>query len=325
MTSLVTRLREFTPADYGAWTAGSNRCYPDYPWSVEEMRHEDDVFDRTRFFTLRLVAEEDGDLVGGVHVHHKPSRFHPDRYSFDLWVVPDARRRGYGTALYDAAVATLRGRNALAATGGVKESMTDGVAFMRKRGWQEVKRDWESRLRVAGFDFAKFASADERIAKEGIRVSTLMAERAQDPEAEARAYELTEELRKDVPATDPATAETIEEWRAHWIGAPSFIADAFFVAIGRDGRWLGMSNLERSVDDPTFAWQGLTGVRREERGRGIAMALKLRTVHYAQGMGVDHIKTWNDQRNRPMLSINEAMGFEKQPAWIALELRMREA
>jgi hypothetical protein len=41
-------------------------------------------------------------------------------------------------------------------------------------------------------------------------------------------------------------------------------------------------------------------------------------------MGVDHIKTWNDQKNRPMLSINEAMGFEKQPAWIAVEKRLRD-
>jgi predicted GNAT superfamily acetyltransferase len=101
------------------------------------------------------------------------------------------------------------------------------------------------------------------------------------------------------------------------------MADAFFIAVDRDGRWVGMSNLERQLEDPTFVWQGLTGTLREDRGRGIAMALKLRTVTFAQRMGVDHIKTWNDQRNRPMLSINEAMGFEKQPAWIAIELALR--
>lgn len=324
MKTTSTHVREFTPADYEAWVAASNRAYPDYPWSVTEMRHQDESFDRSRFFKLRLVAEEDGVLVGGVETGHRPSRFHPDRYSFEVWVAPDRRRRGHGSALYEAALAALRERNALAATGGVKESMADGVEFMRRRGWVEVKRDWESRLQVAGFDFKKFASAETRMLAEGIRITTLAEEAAGDPEAERRAFALVDVLRYDVPATDPATPETFEEWRAaHGSGSPSFLDDAFFIAIDRDGRWLGMSNLEKSLEDPTFVWQGLTGVLRDARGRGIAMALKLRTVAYAQKMGVDHIKTWNDQQNRPMLAINEAMGFEKQPAWIALELRLR--
>jgi len=325
VNSTVARVRDFAPADYEAWVAASNRCYPDYSWTVKEMRHHDDAFDRTRYFMARLVAEEEGVLVGGLDVHHRPGRFHPDRYAWDLWVLPDKRRRGHGSALYDAGIEMLRERKALAAGTGVKESMEEGVSFAAKRGWVEVRRDWESRLVVAGFDFGKFAGADGRIAKEGVRITTLADEMRKDAGALRRAFELVDVLRADVPSTDPVTPVTFEEWDlTHGSGSPTFIADAFFVAIDRDGRWVGMSNLERQLEDPTFVWQGLTGVRREDRGRGIAMALKLRTVTYAQGMGVDHIKTWNAQQNRPMLRINEAMGYEKQPAWIALELRLRE-
>ena len=323
MTAAAATLRAFTPADYEGYVAGSNACYPDYPLSVAEMRHGVESFDTARFFTARHVMEEDGRVVGGVHVNHKPGRFHPDRYGFDLWVVPEARRRGHGSRLYDVAIGQLMARNALAVTTGVKESMTDGVWFLEKRGWVEIKRDWESRLRVAGFDFAKFASANDRVAKDGIRITNLAEEGRRDAEAERKAYELVAEVRRDVPATDAATDESFEEWRTRWTKSPTFIPEAFFVAIDRNGRWLGLSNLERQVEDPTFVWQGLTGTRREARGRGVAMALKLRTVEHAQRMGVEHIKTWNDQKNRPMLAINEAMGFEKQPAWIALEKRFR--
>jgi mycothiol synthase len=319
----VTRLRAFTDDDYPAWVAGSNACYPDYPWSVEEARHDDEKWDHDRFFKTRIVAEEDGHMVGAVELYHKPSRFHPDRYGFDVWVLPDRRRRGHGSALHDAAVKLLRERNALAATAGVKESMTDGVEFTKKRGWVEVKRDWESRLVVAGFDFDKFAGAAERLAAQDVRIATYADELARDPGAPQKAYELVDLVRRDVPATDEPTDVTFEEWKKDWLDSPSFLPDAFYVAIDRDGHWLGMSNLQRSIEDPTFIWQGLTGVRREARGRGLAMALKLMTVRYAQRLGVDHIKTWNDQKNQPMLAINVAMGFARQPAWLGMELRLR--
>lgn len=32
--------------------------------------------------------------------------------------------------------------------------------------------------------------------------------------------------------------------------------------------------------------------------------------------GVREIRTWNDQRNQPMLAVNESLGFVKRPAWI---------
>jgi GNAT superfamily N-acetyltransferase len=323
MTITTSRLRAFTDADYPAWVAGANLCYPDYPWSVEEARHDDDKWDHDRFFKKRIVAEEDGRMVGAVELYHRPSRFHPDRYGFDVWVLPDRRRHGHGGALHDAAVAILRERNALAATAGVKETMTDGVEFTKKRGWVEIKRVWESRLTVAGFDFDKFAGAAERVTAQGIRISTYADELARDPHAAHKAYELTDHCRRDVPAMDAPTDVTFEEWKKDWTDAPSFLADAFFVAIDGQGRWLGMSNLQRSIEDPSFIWQGLTGVRREARGEGLAMALKLMTVRYAQRLGVDHIETWNDQRNQPMLAINVAMGFARQPAWIGLELGLR--
>ena len=318
-TSPKTTVRPSTPADYPALVAIGKASYPDYGETVEEWRHWDETWDHSKYFKLRLVAEESGRIVGYGQVNHMRWAFIPTKYRIDLTVLPELRGRGHGTALYDELASAVIERKGRALGAAAKESMADGVRFLTKRGYREVKRDWESRLFVKSFDFARFATADDRIAKQGIRITTLAEEMQRDPAALQKAFELNEECRMDVPSVDPPTRHTFEEFRREDIDAPNALLDAFFLAIGTDGRYLGVSNMFRSLDDPTFIWQGITGVRRDARGKGIAIALKLRTVRYAIDNGIEHIKTWNDVHNRPMLSINEALGFAKQPAWISYE------
>src|SRR5438552_5023917 len=49
------------------------------------------------------------------------------------------------------------------------------------------------------------------------------------------------------------------------IEAPNALPEAYFIAIDRDGRYQGVSNMFAALDDPSFLWQGLTGVRRAAR------------------------------------------------------------
>jgi mycothiol synthase len=314
-----TSLRPFSPNDYEATIAVNRASYPDYRESLAEWRHWDDTWDAKKYFKARLVAEDGGRVVGWGQLSHTPWAFVPDKYRVDVTVLPDFRRRGHGSALHDDLVAIARGRHASALQAAARESHLDGVAFLTRRAYQERKRDWESRLFVRKLDFSRFATADERVERAGIRITSLAAEREKDEEALRKAYEVTEECSADVPSIDPHTRRPYEDWLKNAIEAPNALPDAYFIAIDREGRYLGVSNMFAALDDPTFLWQGLTGVRRGARGRGIAMALKLRTVHYALDKGVEHIKTWNDQYNRPMLAINEALGFEQQPAWITYE------
>ena len=317
-------MREATPADYPALVAIGKSSYPDYAETVEEWRHWDKTWDHDKYFKLRVVALDGDRVVGYGQVNHMRWAFVPTKYRVDVTVVPSERRRGHGTALYDELVAAVTKRGGHTVAAAAKESMTDGVRFLSKRGYREVKRVWESRLFVDGFDFARFATADDRVAGQGIRIATLADEMQRDPAALQKAFDVNEDCRMDIPSVDPPTRHTFDEFRRDDVDAPNALLDAFFIAIDKDGgRYLGVSNMFRSLDDPTFLWQGITGVRRDARGKGIAMALKLRTVRYAIDRGVEHIKTWNDQKNRAMLAINEAMGFEKQPAWIAFELKLR--
>jgi GNAT superfamily N-acetyltransferase len=54
------------------------------------------------------------------------------------------------------------------------------------------------------------------------------------------------------------------------------------------------------------------------RGRGIARALKLKTVEWAREHGVEFIFTANDAQNQRMLSINSSLGYRPLPASIDL-------
>jgi ribosomal protein S18 acetylase RimI-like enzyme len=318
-TSQRTIVRPATPADYPALVAIGTASYPDYGESIEEWRYRDKTWDHSKYFKLRLVALDAGRIVGYGLVNHMREAFVPTKYLLDITVLPEDRRRGHGTALYDALVAAVAERGGRTVAASAKESMTDGVRFLTKRGYREVKRDWESRLFVRGFDFSRFATADARVTKQGIRVVTLADEMRRDPAALQKAWELIEDCRMDIASVDPRTHQTFDEFRHDDIDAPNALPDAFFIAIDNDGRYLGVANLFLSLDDPTFLWHGITGVRREARGRGIAMALKLRTIRYAIDRGVEHIKTWNNIHNARMLAINEAVGFAKQPAWVSYE------
>ena len=316
-------VREFTPADYDRYVELTNRSYPDYGWTVKEVRHDDEGWDHSRWFKAPLVAESGGRVIGSAEAAHSRGRFHPDNYQVDVTVDPDERRRGAGGALYARLEAALRERNAHLARGATKESMADGVRFLEAHGYQELRRDWESRLDVQAFDETPFLGAYARIIEQGIRLTTLAVELARDRDAALRsAYDLREECRADVPSPDPATPADFGLFLKELEG-PTALPDAYIVAIGPDGRWLGQSDLWASLADPSFLWQGLTGVRREARGKGIAMALKLEGVRYAKAHGKREIKTWNAQVNRPMLRINEAMGFVKQPAWVQFEKDLR--
>lgn len=347
-TQVAMTVRPFRDDDFGPVARMGTAAFPDEPWSEAEMRHADAGWDHGRFEMVRVIAEDaQGSVVGYGRFNHMPWQFHPRKYALWLLVDPARRRQGIGGALYAHVLDALRARQATTVRTFVgNETEIASVAFLTRRGFVEVQRGWESRLDVGAFDFSRFAGAAERVAQQGIVITTLAALRARDPEAVRAAYDLFVEAGSDTPAVDPVTPEPFGQWVATNVESPKALLDAFFVAVasgqsvsasgsgersGRAGggfdpmhapdgdRYVGLSQLHRRLEQPDVLQQELTAVRREYRGRGIAMALKLHTVAYARAHGYREIRTGNDIRNRPMLRINEALGFVKQPAWIGFE------
>lgn len=312
--SAVT-LRPFEKSDYSAYAAIGNECYPDYGWTVEELMHFDADWQPEGYFKRRIIAEENGAPVAYSDVANARGQFVPQNYRLEVMVRPSARRRGIGLRLFEDAVAVLRARQAHWVRMDGKESDPATPAFARHVGLAELRRDWESRLDVASFDPAPFGSAVKRIVDAGMRLTTLADEMKTDPEAVRKAWVVHEQARVDVPSLDPPTPSPYERYEQEVLRAPFALPEAHFLAI-RDGRYVGESAMGKEGTDPGVIYQHLTAVLREERGKGVAMALKLKTIEYAKAAALREIRTWNASVNRPMLAINEALGFVKQPAWI---------
>ena len=330
---MTVRLRPFTTDDYPAVIDVFNRIYADSPRSLEGALHWESRWEADKYFRERLVAEdESGRVVGSGWLTHLPWQFSPDSYGLGIEVDPVRQRQGVGSALYEALLETARRREARLVRADAKESKPESLAFLMHRGFEEVQRAWESRLDVSGFDFSAFATAEPRVREQGLTITTLGVELDAAGGAETSAgdavlralYALDAECTADEPSYQPITMTPYERWRTDKLASPTFLPDASFLM--KDGdRYVGLSELGKNLVLPHVLQQHFTAVARSHRGRGVAMALKVTGVRYAKERGYTEIRTDNNTRNRPMLRINEAMGFVKQPVEIELAKRLQPA
>lgn len=309
-------------ADYGALTALQNAVWPDFPSTVEEWRHRDETRD-PRYLFCRFVAEVQGRMVAVGHYCEPWWSMEPGKYHLEIDVHPDSRRRGIGSALYDRFMADLAESQPTKLTANTRENQVEAVQFLTRRGFKPVMRAPVSYLDVASFDPAPFAAYPAAVREQNIVVRPLSEITPVDPDWKRKFWELEWELLQDVPTPEPLTKMPLEVFERRTFESPNFVPEAQYIALDGD-EWVGMSGLWRSEAAPHMLYTGLTGVVRSHRRRGIAMALKLRAIHFAGQYGATTIETDNEEGN-PMYQINLKLGFEPQPAWVDFEKKLGEA
>jgi GNAT superfamily N-acetyltransferase len=316
--TLSLEMREFEPTDYPRLLEIYNANYPDYARSVEEWRTRDESVDRSKYYLQRYTFLENKATVGFGDLSHVTDMFHPQKFWINIFVDPPSQGRGIGSSMYERLSGELRKLKAVAAWAGSKEDLPRLTEFYQRRGFAEKLKVWESRLNIRTMDLARFREYPEKALRQGITFTTLATERDKGPDSLRKLHELVQLISADMPSPAPFTPISYEQWEAFELRNPSLLPEGYMIA--KDGsKYVGLSTVWRIDQEPTGLVQGNTGVRREYRGRGIAVALKLKVIDFARRNGYEKMKTWNASNNAPMLAVNTKLGFKREVGWITLE------
>jgi GNAT superfamily N-acetyltransferase len=210
---------------------------------------------------------------------------------FGVRVDPGFRRRGIGTELHEQGLAHIRSLGRSRAVTMFVET-DEAVSFATARGWREVRAE-------------VFASLDPRTVMERPDSSTQLEPVGELDPREVHAVD--EEATRDMPSFEAIEAIPFDDWRALAWDNPLFTREGSFGAIV-DGRVVALSLIFADAGTAR-AFSIFTGTLRPYRGRGLARAVKLATVHWAAVNGITQLVTTNDETNAPMLAVNRRLGY----------------
>jgi ribosomal protein S18 acetylase RimI-like enzyme/RimJ/RimL family protein N-acetyltransferase len=313
-------IRPFEDRDYPAIAEVLKAAWPDEAHSEAALREEDDHAPNIKWG--RFVAEVEGQVVGEGEYTQFEGMYHPQKFAAWVTVKPMFRSQGIGKALYRQVLAALQPHDPISILSSTREDQPHALAWLKKLGFAEKMRYWESRLDVVGFDFTPWAGRMEAVEAAGFALKSLKELEA-DKEHRQKLYDLWLEARQDVPRPEEMSEVSFEDYCKWVFESRYYLPEAHFVAIDKTtGQYVALSTLWKTDGD--YLSTGLTGTRRAYRRKGLALALKLKGIRFAKAYGTKEIRTGNETGNRAMLAINEALGFVKQPAWIDYVLTLQE-
>lgn len=291
---MIAVRRAESDADLEAWRRVRIAVVPN-----ERAQTVDELREALTPTQLYLLAELDGRVAGSDVAGRSDLA---GQGFLSPRVLPEARRRGVGTALLRELAEHVQ-RHGFDRAGAMLDD-TASLAFVERFGFREVDRDVEQ-VRAIG---------DEAWPEPppGIEVVSL----AERPELFERAYhELALEAFRDFPLDRPIEI-SLEDWNREWQVWP----EGSFFALA-DGELVGMAGLIRDDDRPGRAENSLSAVRRDWRRRGVASLLKRTVLAWAAANGLQEVYTWTQNGNAAMRVVNERLGYETRS--VAIRVRGR--
>lgn len=281
----------------------------DRPYGAREKRAE--FLDDAQYVDIvALLARDDAGVVVGTGHIEFPLRDNLNLAYVGVNVVAGHRRRGHGTALAEAFAALARehGRSTLFAEARwpADQERSGNTRFAEARGFRLDQTDAHRVLFLP-------ATMPDAPVEDGY---TLHTWRGRCPEEWLDQYAvLLSLIVQEAPSGDyPLENEFFDAARIRSDeellrrqGRLMQVA----VAVSAEGVLAGHTQLVFPEADPHDVYQWDTLVLGEHRGHGLGLALKVHAMESAKDLlvGRRHVHTYNAVANRPMIAVNELMGF----------------
>ena len=315
-------IRPFHPtdADYVAFVAVNNACWPDNPKTADEEKHAD-ANRNPDHFLQRVVGEHSGEIVATGECGATFWLDEPDQYYWHFNFLPEYANRGYEQQMYDYLMTILVRQNPCQFFVGMRDDKVQQIQFIEARGYHLIQTEPTSYLDVAAFDDAPFLDIMTHVQQMDIQFFSVRHLQQIDADWLLKLWNLQWAIKQDVPRAGQATREPFATFKQRVNDPHQYDANAHFVAVHQAkgeahtvGDYIGMTRLTYNKVDPTIGATHLTGVVRNFRRKGIATALKVHAIRTARAQGVRRINTMNNETN-PMLNLNLRLGFQPGPAW----------
>lgn len=302
-------IREVTDSDWEA-VANLRNIYLPQKTTGELQRRRNSEVDGENF-QCRVAADDGGNLLGYCRTSYR-SADPAGLFRISLFVDPSTTGRGVGRRLLSESEAFANENGAACLVGSVEAVCDRGMKFAREAGFEPIQHLFWSRLDLSGFNPAPFLEGVDRLRAQGYEFLTF-AEFPDTDDRWDRLYSLDTAADPDAPGSENWGLGTRDEYRKRLQAAHGHSESGILLALYQ-GDWVGMHIVNASVTPGEVATD-FTGVRREHRGKGLALALKTLGVQHAQSIGGRVLVTSNDERNAPMLAVNRKLGFVAEPGF----------
>ena len=284
------RIRSAVGDDADAVTAVRRAVYSYKVMSPAATRHMITAPAPSERF-LALVAESGGELVAlgtaGLNIWTSE----PGQSNVSIYVHPDHRKQGIGSALADRLHQHLGEVGAVRARAFVHP---DGLEFARNRVYDGTLQMHFSRVdpRVL---------PDQPPTPDGIELVTM------DQLDPRQAYVADSVATLDEPSDSPLDSIDYDRWLEEIWNGPSLDKSLSIAALAGDE----VACFTAVETDSDRAWSGMTGTIPSYRGRGLAKLVKSVALRRCAAAGITAAYTSNDDENGPMLAINNWLGYRR--------------